>query len=67
MVLRRDGYDQHEAHCKFTRVAKGGAWSVKARCVVEGNNVNINLTLAVAGDRLTVRDERGPSTYRRCP
>jgi hypothetical protein len=34
--------------------------------VVEGNNVNVNLTLAVSGDRLTVRDERGPSTYQRC-
>jgi hypothetical protein len=67
MVMRRDGYDQHEAHCKFTSVAaKGAEWSVKARCLVEGNNMNINFTLAVAGDRLTLRDERGTSSYQRC-
>jgi hypothetical protein len=67
MVMRRDGYDQHEAHCRFTSVSpKGAGWSVRARCVVEGNNVNVNLTLAVSGDRLTVRDARGPSIYRRC-
>ncbi len=67
MIMRRDGYDQHEAHCKFTTVTpKGADWSVKARCTVEGNNMNINLTLAVAGDRLTVRDEHGASTYQRC-
>ena len=67
MIVRRDGYDQHEAHCRFTSIApKGATWSVKARCTVEGNSVNLDLTLAVSGDRLTVRDERGPSTYQRC-
>jgi hypothetical protein len=67
MVMRRDGYDQHEAHCRFASVArKGAAWSVRARCVVEGNKLNVNLTLSVSGDRLTIRDERGPSTYQRC-
>jgi hypothetical protein len=67
MIMRRDGYDQHEAHCRFANVApKGAAWSVRARCMVEGNNMNLNLTLAVAGDRLTVRDEHGSSTYQRC-
>ncbi len=67
MIMRRNGYDQHEAHCKFTSVSpKGAAWSVRARCMVEGNKMNIKLTLAVARDRLTVRDERGPSTYQRC-
>jgi len=67
MVMRRDGYDQHEAHCKFTTVTpKGADWSVKARCTVEGSAMNINLTLAVAGGRLTVRDEHGASTYQRC-
>jgi hypothetical protein len=67
MIMRRDGYDQHEAHCKFTAIArKGSDWTVKARCTVEGNNVNLNLMLAIAGDRLTIRDERGPSTYQRC-
>ena len=67
MIMRRDGYDQHETHCRFTSVApKGAAWNVRARCTVEGSNMNLNLTLSVAGDRLTVRDEHGPSTYRRC-
>jgi hypothetical protein len=67
MIMRRDGYDQHEAHCKFTSVSpKGAAWRVRARCVAEGNKTTINLTLAVTGNRLTVRDERGPSTYQRC-
>jgi hypothetical protein len=67
MIMRRDGYDRHETHCKFSSVSpKGAAWTVKARCMVEGNNVNISLTLSVTGNRLTIRDERGPSTYLRC-
>ena len=67
MLMRRDGYDQHETHCKFTSVApKGAAWSVRGRCMVEGDNVNINVTLSVTGDRLTIRDEGGPSVYQRC-
>jgi len=67
MIMRRDGYDQHETHCRFTSVSpKGAAWAVRGRCMVEGDNVNINVTLSVTGDRLTIRDTGGPSTYQRC-
>ena len=68
MVMRRDGYDQHEAHCKFTSVRqKVRVWAVKAHCTVEGDDVDLDLTLEVADNHLTIRDKNGASTYRRCP
>ncbi|MEA2904569.1 MAG: hypothetical protein QOI12_1956 [Alphaproteobacteria bacterium] len=67
LIMRRDGYDQHEAHCKFTSVrAQGPAWAVKAQCMVEGDTQNMDLVLQVSGNRLTIRDEAGARTLERC-
>jgi hypothetical protein len=68
MIMRRDGYDQHETHCKFTLVRpQMPAWLMKGKCTVDGGHVDIDLTLELAGNRLTVRDENGASSYQRCP
>jgi hypothetical protein len=67
IVMRRDGYDQHETHCKFTSVrAQNPAWAIKAQCMVEGDTQSIDLLLSVAGNRLTIRDEAGARTLERC-
>jgi hypothetical protein len=68
LILKRNGYDQHEAHCTFTSVTAAGAdtWRVRARCSVEGDRQNHTLTLTVKGNRLTLRDERGARTMVRC-
>ena len=68
MIVTRNGYDQHEAHCQFASVRAGavGTWRVRARCSVEGDTQNHELTLTVAGDRLSVRDAHGARTLRRC-
>ena len=65
--MRRDGYNQHEAHCTFTSVQpKGAAWTVKGNCAVEGDKQPLSLTLSVAQDRLTMRDQFGARALRRC-
>lgn len=67
MLLRRDGYDQHEAHCTFKSVRRQGkAWAVKAQCEVEGDKQAHDFTFAVAGQRLMVGDGRGSRILRRC-
>lgn len=67
MIIKRDGYDQHETHCKFSSVrAKVPAWTVKAKCTVEGDTQNPTLVLRVSGNRLTIRDEAGTRTLQRC-
>jgi hypothetical protein len=68
LVMRRDRYDQHEAHCKFKSVrAQFPAWAVKAQCEVEGDLQDIDMVLQVTGTRLTIRDETGARTLQRCP
>mgnify|MGYP001348430211 CR=1 FL=1 len=60
LVLSKDGYDQHETHCRFTSVEGGdGEWKVKSDCTVEGSAEAYDFTLTVSGDTLTVTDEAG--------
>jgi hypothetical protein len=68
LVLTRDGYDQHETHCKFGSVRAHGkdTWRVRAKCSVQGDAQNHTFTLVVAGASLTIRDERGARILRRC-
>jgi hypothetical protein len=67
LIMRRNGYDQHETHCTFSNIrAKGGTWTVRAACSVEGDKQTHALTLSVADNRLTMRDEHGPRVLQRC-
>ncbi|MCC7253931.1 hypothetical protein [Hyphomicrobium sp.] len=60
LVLSKDGYDQHETHCKFTSVdGADGEWKVKSNCTIEGTAEPYDFTLTVSGDTLTVTDEAG--------
>lgn len=60
LVLSKDGYDQHETHCRFTSVdGADGEWKVKSDCTVEGAAQPYDFTLTVSGDTLTVTDEAG--------
>src|SRR5581483_6486540 len=60
MIMRRDGYDQHETHCKFTSVRKQGkGWAVAESCDVQGDTQKLNVTLEVAGESLTMSDKGG--------
>lgn len=63
LVMRANGYDQHEAHCTFSAIARRGtAWDVKARCRVEGNMQNETFRLEVVGNTLTISGR----TLQRC-
>jgi hypothetical protein len=67
LIMKRTGYDQHETHCKFSSVrALGAGWQVKAKCQVEGDTQDSDLTLKVKGKELTMRDDAGTRTLQRC-
>jgi hypothetical protein len=67
LVMRRDGYDQFETHCRFSNIRqKGQSWTVRAACEAEGDKQTMTLTLSVANNRLTIRDEFGPRVLQRC-
>ena len=55
MILRADGYDQHETHCTFTsRKPAGSSWKIVAACTVEGNAQRDTLLLTPNGQSLVV-------------
>lgn len=72
MILRADGYDQHEAHCDFNTVNQTGPgqWHVTGQCDVEGDSQPTDENFAIAdgnleqwsGDR-----KAGVWTLVRCP
>ncbi len=67
LIMRRNGYDQHETHCTFSNIRKrGSSWVVRSACSVEGDKQRHTLRLSVTGNRLTMRDEHGARTLRRC-
>jgi hypothetical protein len=67
MIIKRDGYDQHEAHCTFKSSRKQGAtWTIVAECQVEGDKQEHKFTFRVANNRLTIGDEAGTRTLQRC-
>ena len=68
LIMKRNRYDQHEAHCTFVAVTKHAAyWSVRSRCVVEGTNVTNNFTIQVDADTLIMTGEdKGQTQLQRC-
>ena len=68
MIVRRNGYDQHEAHCTFKSVRpQPPAWAIKAECTVEGNKEDYDFVFQVANNRLTIRQQDvAPQTLQRC-
>ncbi len=66
MIVTDKGFDQHEAHCTFTKVTAtgAGAWKVESACTVEGNEQPDTMDLTLAGDTLTVNNT---TKLVRCP
>lgn len=68
MVITRNRYDQHEAHCTFISVRKSGpgSWRARARCTVEGDRQMHTFTLAVQGSTLKMGERFGSRRLVRC-
>lgn len=67
MIVRRNRYDQHEAHCAFKSVRRSSsAWWVSAQCVVEGSKQRDRFTLRVKGDTLVMAHGKNGITMKRC-
>jgi hypothetical protein len=67
LVLSKDGYDQHETHCKFKSVnGADGEWKVTSDCTIEGSAEPYDFTLTVSGDTLTVTDAAGARDLLAC-
>lgn len=69
LVLSSKGYDQHEAHCKFSGLMPAGAgeWTGKAACAVEGDSQSFDVKLTVSGDTLTLTENGEGRDLLRCP
>ena len=53
--------------CKFgAPLRDGSAWRVQAVCTGRGKTWNANVSLSIAGDRLTWSSERGTDSFVRC-
>lgn len=67
IVMTKNGYDQHETHCRFKSIdGADQQWKVKAECTVEGSAAPYDFTLTVSGDTLTMSDENGSNDLLRC-
>lgn len=68
MIVTKDRYDQHEAHCEFKSV-EGAApeWKIKADCTVEGSAQPLEFAFTVSGDTLTITDDTGTQDLLKCP
>ena len=68
MIVAKNRFDQHEAHCEFTTVsANQDEWKVSAKCSVEGDEQPDDFGMSVAEKELTMIDDIGTQTYMRCP
>jgi hypothetical protein len=68
LMMARRRFDQYETHCEFASVQpERASWRVQARCSLQGDRTTLRFTLAVEGDRLTIRHVNGGATvYQRC-
>jgi len=72
MILRADGYDQHEAHCEFELVEQTGPaqWHVSGQCSVEGDEQPLEYNMAIVdGDLVSWSGDarKDAWTLVRCP
>ncbi|SDM55452.1 hypothetical protein [Maricaulis salignorans] len=54
MIMRADGFDQHEAHCEFGTVTETGPaqWHVTGQCSVEGDEQPLDYNMAIVDGNL---------------
>jgi hypothetical protein len=68
LVVAKDRYDQHEAHCEFKSVEGADPdWKIKADCTVEGSAEPHEFTFTASGDTLTQTDAAGSRDLLKCP
>ncbi len=66
-VFRKDGYDQHEAHCTFKTVTHtGDEFKFTSECSVEGDVQSDDTVITVTGDTLIWGDGAGAPNLMRC-
>lgn len=67
MVFTKDRFDQHEAHCTFTRTSNNAnEWKVTSECSVEGDSQVYEFGMSVADKQLAMVDDAGTHLYARC-
>ncbi len=67
MVITKERFDQHEAHCEFTSVSgNGNEWKVSSKCSVEGDEQVYEFGMSVADKSLAMVDDAGTHIYSRC-
>ena len=55
MLIAKNGYDSHEAHCTFSSIKKSGnTWTMRTTCSVQGDQQVGKMTLSVNGETVTV-------------
>jgi IMP cyclohydrolase len=66
-IFRKDGYDQHEAHCAFKTVTQSeGEYKFTSECSVEGDVQSDDTVITVSGDTLRWGDGSGAPDLMRC-
>jgi hypothetical protein len=66
-VFRKDGYDQHEAHCTFKSVTgTGSEFKFTSECMVEGDVMTDDTVITITGDKLVWGDGTGAPALMRC-
>ena len=67
MVITKDRFDQHEAHCEFKSVSgNANEWKVTSECSVEGDKQTYEFGMSVADKKLAMVDDAGAHIYSRC-
>jgi nucleoid-associated protein YgaU len=67
MIISKDRFDQHEAHCEFTSISgNGNEWKVTSKCTVEGDEQPYEFGMSVADKSLAMVDDAGTHIYAKC-
>jgi nucleoid-associated protein YgaU len=67
MIISKDRFDQHEAHCEFTSISgNGNEWKVTSKCTVEGDEQPYEFGMSVADKSLAMVDDAGTHVYAKC-
>ncbi|MBL8564498.1 MAG: hypothetical protein JNM89_02135 [Hyphomicrobiaceae bacterium] len=76
MVVTEKGFDQHDLHCSFEKIAPVAApasgspavpeLSVLANCEWKGNATKMEMTWSVSGETLSITDKGGITQLKKC-
>lgn len=68
IMMTAGGYNQHETHCTFEKVERGGIgeYKILQSCIVDGAKQRDTLQFKVVGDYLILRPDGQSATLMRC-